>query len=133
MNITYFYTTDTQNFVTVLAKVTDDQLEMWKQANPSHVEIDDATYAMLASIRLGRYKVTSSGFEAVYDRTPIEDQWMLVRLQRDEKLQQTDWTVVRAVDEGTPIPSDWQTYRQALRQITNQPDPYNIVWPTPPN
>jgi hypothetical protein len=52
---------------------------------------------------------------------------------RDALLSQTDWIVIRAVDQGTPIPTDWQTYRQALRDITNQTGyPLNIVWPVAP-
>ena len=27
----------------------------------------------------------------------------------------------------------WRTYRQQLRDVTSQPDPFNIVWPTPPS
>jgi hypothetical protein len=95
--------------------------------------VDIETYDLLSSIRLGRYQVVGNEFIPVYDRTPLEDQWLLVRLQRDEKLQQSDWTVIRAVDEGNPIPTDWQTYRQQLREITNQTDPFHIIWPVAPN
>jgi len=28
--------------------------------------------------------------------------------------------------------AEWETYRQELRDITDQPDPFNINWPTPP-
>lgn len=132
MNINYFYLKDADNFVTQLAKVVDEQLDAWILGNPSGVQINLETYEMLASIRLGRYKVVDGNFVAVYDRTPLEDQWLLVRLQRDEKLQQSDWTVVRAVDEGTPIPPEWQSYRQQLREITSQPDPFHIIWPVAP-
>jgi hypothetical protein len=53
---------------------------------------------------------------------------------RDALLSQSDWIVIRAVDQETPIPTDWQTYRQALRDITNQTGyPLNIVWPVAPN
>jgi len=53
---------------------------------------------------------------------------------RDALLSQTDWIVIRAVDQGTSIPTDWQAYRQALRDITNQSGyPTNIVWPVAPN
>jgi hypothetical protein len=53
---------------------------------------------------------------------------------RDVLLSQTDWIVIRAVDQGTSIPTDWQAYRQALRDITNQSGyPTNIVWPVAPN
>ena len=34
--------------------------------------------------------------------------------------------------EGTAVPQPWLDYRQALRDITKQPDPMNIDWPTPP-
>lgn len=52
---------------------------------------------------------------------------------RDALLSQSDWVIVRAVDQGTPIPTDWQTYRQALRDITNQSGyPTNVVWPVAP-
>ena len=53
---------------------------------------------------------------------------------RDALLSGTDWIVVRAVDQGTPIPVDWQTYRQSLRDITKQSGyPTNVVWPVAPN
>jgi len=52
---------------------------------------------------------------------------------RDVLLDQSDWIVVRAVDQGTPIPTDWQTYRQALRDVTKQAGyPTNVVWPVAP-
>ena len=52
---------------------------------------------------------------------------------RDSLLSQSDWVVVRAVDQGISIPTDWQTYRQALRDITKQTGyPTNIVWPVAP-
>lgn len=54
--------------------------------------------------------------------------------KRDMLLTQSDWVVVRAIDQGTSIPTDWQTYRQALRDITNQSGyPTNVVWPVAPN
>lgn len=133
MNIRYFYLKDSENFVTQLAKLVDEQVEAWISGNPTGVEIDLETYDLLSSIRLGRYQVVGNEFIPVYDRTPLEDQWLLVRLQRDEKLQQSDWTVIRAVDEGNQIPTDWQTYRQQLREITNQTDPFHIIWPVAPN
>lgn len=63
---------------------------------------------------------------------PSTEAWRQVRDQRNKLLADTDWMVVRAVDRGEPMPAEWQAYRQTLRDITNQPDPFNIVWPTPP-
>ena len=34
--------------------------------------------------------------------------------------------------EGTAVPQPWLDYRQAMRDVTEQSDPLNIIWPTPP-
>lgn len=62
-------------------------------------------------------------------RTP-ETQWEAVRMRRNALLAQSDWTQLPDVPLATK--EAWATYRQALRDITEQPDPFDIVWPTPP-
>lgn len=62
----------------------------------------------------------------------LADQWAKVDAQRKALLAATDWTVTRAVERGEPVPTPWSTYRQALRDIDTQPDPFNITWPVPP-
>jgi hypothetical protein len=58
----------------------------------------------------------------------------LANIKRDIMLSDSDWIVIRALDQGNPIPTDWQTYRQQLRDISQQSGyPLNIIWPTPPN
>lgn len=54
-----------------------------------------------------------------------------LRRQRTPLLVEADYKVNYCVDNGLN-PNDWCDYRQALRDITNQPDPFNIVWPTKP-
>ena len=61
-----------------------------------------------------------------------DEQWKVVRGQRDVKLQSCDWTVLPDVPMSDTKRGEWETYRQALRDITDQSDPFNIVWPTPP-
>jgi hypothetical protein len=63
-------------------------------------------------------------------RTP-ETEWPIVRARRNQLLQASDWTQLPDVPLATK--EAWAVYRQALRDITEQPDPFNIVWPTPPN
>ena len=41
-----------------------------------------------------------------------------LRNERDLLLNQTDWIVIKAKETGTTIPTAWKTYRQALRDIT---------------
>jgi len=59
-----------------------------------------------------------------------ETQWRVVRSERKLKLMACDWTQLSDIPIETK--AFWEPYRQALRDVTNQPDPFNIVWPTPP-
>jgi len=56
----------------------------------------------------------------------VDTQWAVIRSQRNQMLKDTDWTQVAdaPVDNLT-----WAVYRQALRDITKQVDPFNITWP----
>ena len=60
-------------------------------------------------------------------------QWSAIRIQRTGKLKASDWT------QGADSPltdskkTEWVSYRQALRDITKQSDPFNITWPTEPS
>jgi len=60
------------------------------------------------------------------------EEWVVVRFKRKEKLQSCDWTVLPDVPMDAQKRTEWETYRQALRDVTTQPDPFNITWPTPP-
>ena len=60
----------------------------------------------------------------------VSSQWGRVRRDRDTRIAATDWRVL------PDVPGDqtgWREYRQALRDITEQSDPYNIVWPRDPD
>ena len=59
------------------------------------------------------------------------DMWGEIREKRDDLLLETDWTQNPDVPETTK--AKWQVYRQALRDVPSQSDPYNITWPTPPS
>lgn len=62
----------------------------------------------------------------------IDTQWGNVRARRNIELMESDWTQVldspfTEIEKGL-----WRLYRQSLRDITLQPDPFNIIWPTKP-
>ena len=65
-----------------------------------------------------------------HDTRTQEEMWSEVRLNRDVLLKGSDWTQLPDVPITTK--EAWATYRQALRDVTNQSDPFNIVWPTAP-
>lgn len=58
--------------------------------------------------------------------------WSSIRKLRNELLVSSDWTQLPDVSLSAEIQSDWSAYRQQLRDITNQPDPFNIWWPGEP-
>ena len=57
-----------------------------------------------------------------------------VRARRDRLLAESDWTDTLSAKArlGAELYQGWQDYRQALRDVTLQPDPLNIVWPVAP-
>ena len=59
-------------------------------------------------------------------------QWTSVRQQRYKLLSSSDWVVTKASEAGLLVPPEWSIYRQALRDITLQADPWIIVWPKSP-
>ena len=58
-------------------------------------------------------------------------QWASVRSQQRDLLYKSDWTC-SVTDYEVPNKSEWVQYRQALRDVTTQSDPFNIVWPVAP-
>lgn len=88
-----------------------------------------------------RYHATAEGpvpftpeEEAEWDA--MEAEWPLrvasaVRLDRNRLLAETDWS--QAADTPQAIKDKYVSYRQALRDIPQQPGfPGNITWPTKP-
>jgi len=71
--------------------------------------------------------------EAEVARLIAEQPAKEARAKRDRLLTESDWVTIRATDTGDPVPTDWQTYRQALRDITEQTGfPEEIEWPIKP-
>ncbi len=63
----------------------------------------------------------------------VEAQAGAVRYERNEKLAASDWTQVDDSPLTNTQKAAWATYRQALRDITAQPNfPYSVNWPTQP-
>jgi hypothetical protein len=62
----------------------------------------------------------------------IELKWLEIREHRNTLLSECDWTQF----QDSPITgsklTEWQTYRQELRDITQNENPFTLVWPTQP-
>ena len=53
-----------------------------------------------------------------------------IRQERNTLLSECDWT---QISDAPVNQAAWQTYRQALRDVTSQEGfPYDVTWPTKP-
>lgn len=64
------------------------------------------------------------------DPRTAETQWRIIKAQRNKLLSDSDWTQLPDVPLTTK--AAWATYRQQLRDVTTQTDPFNITWPQAP-
>jgi hypothetical protein len=77
-------------------------------------------------------------YQKVRNKTPeeiqeeIDNKWESIRYERNKKLLECDWTQLKDSPISEQKQQEWQTYRQSLRDIPLQSDPFNIVWPTKP-
>jgi len=58
-----------------------------------------------------------------------------IRLTRNAKLKASDWTQAEDSPLSASKKAEWQTYRQALRDMpatNNAVNRQDVVWPTPP-
>ena len=51
------------------------------------------------------------------------------RTERTRRLATCDWVVTKALESGGSVPSDWATYRTALRNITTHANWPNLNYP----
>ena len=82
-------------------------------------------------------KPSNSAITAEVTRLNNAEPMRLLRLERDEKLAETDWWAV----SDLTMSNDRKTYRQALRDLPASADPKldsdnfltNVTWPTKPS
>ena len=77
-----------------------------------------------------KYSVADMGEEAISAVT--ENQWSAIRADRNQRLAGCDWTQLSDAPLTNVQTAEWALYRQSLRDITTQSDPFNIVWPVTP-
>lgn len=82
---------------------------------------------------IARYRWTTTAKTGAELAQAIKDKWTGVRIQRTEMLAKSDFTQVADAPMSAEKRAEWVAYRQALRDITLQADPFNIVWPASPD
>jgi hypothetical protein len=96
----------------------------WYRCNTSYESID---------VPEGYEKPPKEEFEAklqeLIDAQPLKE----LRTKRNTLLADVDWVTLKAYSTDTPVPDEWKTYMQALRDLpSNTEDPANPVWPVAP-
>ena len=84
------------------------------------------------------WSITWSEVSAKFTELENAEPMRLLREERNKKLSETDWTQNR--DVTLTNDSDWQTYRQELRDLPSTASPNldengqltNVTWPTKP-
>jgi hypothetical protein len=129
--------TDNKN-VSFPSSITNDVLEEYGVFYVQATEyVDDytKTYSegtpeLSGSVYVQTWNITDASEEEI--NTRIDEKWGEVRETRNLLLQQSDWTQF----QDSPITgsklTEWQTYRQQLREITSQSNPFNLFWPVRP-
>jgi len=75
------------------------------------------------------WKQVSEKAKEIEDAEPLKQ----LREVRNSILAETDWVVTMHKELGTNIPTAWKTYRQALRDITDDATSLDdVTWPEKP-
>ena len=70
--------------------------------------------------------------EFIADQSSIDYQWKGIKEHRNRLLKDSDW-ICSVTDYCPPNKEEWIQYRQGLRDISAQPNPFRLVWPKDPS
>lgn len=118
--------------------ITNEVLENFGVYPVQSVEIADdytkniveGTPTLSGSVYIQNWNVTDATEEEI--NIKIAEKWLEVRDMRDSLLSQSDWTQFQDSPISGSTLTEWQTYRQSLRDITSQSNPFDLVWPSKP-
>jgi hypothetical protein len=118
------------------ANLTNEVLAEWDMyvVTPTPMPTDytknitEGTPTLIDGIYYKNWVQTNASEEEINYR--IQSKWEDIRIQRNELLTECDWTQLSDVSQA--IKDLWTVYRQQLRDVTNQQNPFNIQWPVKP-
>lgn len=124
---------DEDNFCRVV-KLTPEQVEHFgvhqlKLVTPPYFDVATQTRehgpaVLIDGVWTQNYTVTD--LSADESAAKVGAQWIVIRAERNNLLAASDWT---QLPDASADAAAWATYRQALRDITTQANPFSIVWP----
>tara|TARA_R110000851_G_scaffold197257_1_gene348312 strand:- start:290 stop:739 length:450 start_codon:yes stop_codon:yes gene_type:complete len=141
-NIIYPYTisdlkVDNPN-ISFPTSITNDTLEDFNVYPVTSIECgsdytknyEEVTPIISGSIYIQVWNESNASTEEI--STKVEEKWLEIRELRDTLLTQSDWTQYQDSPITGSTLTEWQTYRQGLRDITSQENPYSLNWPARP-
>tara|TARA_R110002111_G_scaffold219130_1_gene281229 strand:- start:4406 stop:4891 length:486 start_codon:yes stop_codon:yes gene_type:complete len=93
--------------------------------NATHKSESVEPYLSDGEVYIRRVVELTTDEKAAKTAAAIAETKLRNRAERDKRLADCDWVVIKALEAGTSVASDWVTYRTALRDITahsNWPD-----------
>lgn len=141
-NTTYPYSLDNlkrdNSNISFPKHLTNEILQNYYTYEVVEVSIDDdytkniveGTPTQSGSVYVQNWLITSASSEEIAQRR--EEEWDDVRTKRNKLLTECDWTQTNDSPISGSDLTEWQTYRQSLRDITTQSNPFDLTWPTKP-
>jgi hypothetical protein len=95
--------------------------------DPATQSLEEGPAVLIDGVWTQNYIV--SDLSADESAAKVGAQWNIIRAERNKLLVESDWT---QLPDAPVDAAAWATYRQALRDITDQANPFVIVWPESP-
>lgn len=101
--------------------------------SPAVTHLENAVEAaplFVNGVWVQQWRVEPASAAEIAART--QEQWRVVRYERTARLAACDWTQLPDCPLSNVKQTEWANYRQALRDLTTQTNPFAIVWPVEP-
>jgi hypothetical protein len=95
------------------------------------ITVPDSVAIPQVIVRVVHSTSNDSGVEFIVDQDAVAQQWRNVKEGRNQQLAASDW-ICSVSDFAHPKKDAYLVYRQALRDITSQANPFALVWPQVP-
>ena len=93
----------------------------------------DANGSAIESANTADWGVTWSQVSTKVTELTAAEPMKALREERDRRLAEVDWVTLKAYSQGVAVPTDYATYQQALRDITdNATSLDDVTWPIKP-
>lgn len=115
--------------VSTVAEVPSPEHTIFQRVDYDGIQLINGTWTEVWSIHP---KYDDPTEQSAWEAECLDVQWGIVRTERNRLLTETDYIDLPNTPVTTDCKNNFLIYRQSLRNITQQTDPYNITWPQQP-